>query len=486
MDIRSLRDEGLYKCDVAWELGIDRKTVAKYWDGPRDEPEKPRYKRRARKIDPYLDYITERLKKWPRLSAERLYQEIAIRGYTGSRRTVRRAVAELHPKQAREYKPFETLPGEQAQVDWGHMGQIHVDGVEMPLYCFVFTLSWSRVRYVEFVTSLNMATFLACMHRAFEYIGGVPKEVVFDNAKTVVAERVGGIVRYNEHLLRMAATYGFAPKACWSYDPESKGKAESSVKYVKTGFFYGREHEGLEELNAQALTWCNETANRKVHGTTGEVPFERLEQERPYLKPLLATEPLYIVEERRATKTAVIAVEGNRYSVPSSLARRKVRYRRYEDHIELLDGDRVVDRIKLLKGRRRQQIEDRHYPAHARKGARAAHPLHARFEALAPSAKEYLQGLSRSGPGKLREQMEKIVALADRYSVDALEQAMGRGLKFGVFGYGSLKRILERQQKAPETLRPSPRDGRGRSPQLAEAAVGVEQRDLSYYGGDWR
>lgn len=70
MDIRSLRDEGLYKCDVAWELGIDRKTVAKYWDGPRDEPEKPRYKRRARKIDPYLDYITERLKKWPRLSAE--------------------------------------------------------------------------------------------------------------------------------------------------------------------------------------------------------------------------------------------------------------------------------------------------------------------------------------------------------------------------------------------------------------------------------
>src|SRR5690606_1386048 len=223
-----MRDEGLFKSDVAERLGIDRKTVAKYWDGPRDDPEKPRYKRRRRKIDPYMDYITTRLEKWPKLSAERLYQEIVAEGYDGSRRSVRRAVAAIRPRPIREYKPFETLPGEQAQVDWGHMDRSQLDGAELPVYCFVFTLSWSRMRYVEFVTSLNMATFLASMHRAFEYIGGVPAEVVFDNAKTVVAERVGGVVRYNENLLRLAATYGFEPKACWAYDPESKGKVESA------------------------------------------------------------------------------------------------------------------------------------------------------------------------------------------------------------------------------------------------------------------
>lgn len=479
--IRNLRDEGLFKSDVAVRLGIDRKTVAKYWDGSADDPEKPRYARRRRKIDPYLNYITRRLEKWPELSAERLFQEIVEQGYDGSRRSVRRAVAGIRPQRFREYKPFETLPGEQAQVDWGHMGRIRIDGVEMPLYAFVLTLAWSRVRYVEFVTSLNMATLLASMHRALEYVGGVPGEVVFDNAKTVVSERVGGVVRFNENLLRMAVTYGFQPRACWSHDPESKGKVESAVKYVKRGFFYGRSFRDLGDLNAQARVWCDDVANRKVHGTTGEAPWDRLEQEKAHLKPLTVTEPLYIVEDRRATKTQLISIEGNRYSVPPAFARRKVRYRRHEGRIELLDGSRVVDRIELVPGRGKEQIQERHYPAHTRKARRAPHPLQARFEGLAPSAKAYLQGLSRSRTGHLREQMEQIVELGARYRPEALEQAMQRSLGFEAFGYGRLKRILERQAKAPTSLPTLALRKPETAHALAKAAVGVEQRDLRYY-----
>lgn len=486
VDIRALRSEGLYKNNVAALLGIDRKTVAKYWDGPATNPEAPRYKRRKRKIDPYMDYITARLEQWPLLSAERLYQEIVAMGYDGSRRSVRRAVAEVRPKKKREYKPFETLPGEQAQVDWGHMGRILVDGVNVPLYCFVFTLSWSRVRYVEFVTTLNMATFLGCMHRAFQYIGGVPREIVFDNAKTVVAERVGGVVRYNQNLMHMAATYGFRPRACWANDPESKGKVESSISYVKKGFFYGREFKGLDDLNAQALRWCNEIANSKVHSTTNEVPCQRLEQERAFLQPLTVAQPLCIIEERRVTKTQLISVEGNTYSVPPVFAQKKVRYRRYEDRIELLDGDEVVDTIRLVAGRGRRCIDDRHYPAHLGKKERARHPLQARFEALAPSAREYLQGLAQHGPGRLREQMEQIVALAQHCSQDALEQAMQRSIAFQAFGYGRLKRILQRLEKAPQTLRTPLSRAETRSKELAAVSVGVERRDLSYYGGEQR
>jgi hypothetical protein len=127
-----------------------------------------------------------------------------------------------------------------------------------------------------------------CMHRAFEYIGGVPSEILFDNAKTVVSERVGGLVRFNENLLWLAATYGFTPKACWTNDPESKGKVESSIKYVKRDFYYGCSYNGLGDLNRQALEWCNEVANCKIHSTTGEVPFERLAEERSYLHPRLS------------------------------------------------------------------------------------------------------------------------------------------------------------------------------------------------------
>src|SRR5690606_38105750 len=97
------------------------------------------------------------------------------------------------------------------------------------LYCFVFTMSWSRLMYVEFVVSLNMATFLASLARALEYVGGVPKVILFDNAKTVVAERVGTVVRFNEDLMNFALRAGFTPRACWIGDPESKGKVESGV-----------------------------------------------------------------------------------------------------------------------------------------------------------------------------------------------------------------------------------------------------------------
>lgn len=307
----------------------------------------------------------------------------------------------------------------------------------------------------------------------------------FDNAKTVVSERVGNIVRYNEDLLRMAATYGFQPRACWARDPESKGKVESNVKYVKRGFYYARTWSDLADLNHQAVAWCNEIANQKVHSTTGEIPFVRLEEERAHLKPLGVAEPLCVVESRKATKTQLISIEGNRYSVPSTFARRKVTFRRYEGHIELLDQGQVLERIELVLGTGKQQISERHYPEHSKKSTRASHPLQARFEALAPSAKTYLRGLSQSRTGHLREQMEKITALATQYDVDALEAAITRSVQFGAFGYGQLKRILERQKRAPQSLpghrRSTRTDERLR---IINGGVTVEKRDLAYYGRD--
>ncbi len=483
VEIRHYREQGLTKTATALRVGSDRKTVAKYWDGPVDDPDKPRYRQRSKLADPYLEYITERLRKYPELTAERIYREIENRGYTGSRRTVRRCVAKLREKTYREYKPIETLPGEQAQVDWGHCGTISVDGRRIPLYVFVFSLSWSRARYVEFVTSQSMATFYGCMHRAFEYVGGVPREILFDNAKTVVTERVGGVVRYNENLLRLAASYGFRPKACWANDPESKGKVESSVKYVKRDFHYACSYSDLQDLNVQARQWCDKVANCKVHGTTGEVPFERLSQERQYLQPVRVKQPLFIVETRKATKTQLISIDGNKYSVPVQFARKRVKYRRYEDRIELLEDDKLVDTVQLAAGKGKNIIQDRHYPAHSR-AKRVSHPLQVKFEELAPSARAYLQGLSRSRSGHLRDQMEKIISLADTYSGDELEAAMKRGIAFKAFGYSQLKRTVEKQRRNPLCLPVQPKDA---STTLAHYTsiqnAGIEQRDLGYYGG---
>lgn len=298
-----LRDAGLNKTAVARRLKLHRQTVTKYWDGSVDEMTPPRYKARLTKVEPYREYITSRLEEYPELHAEALFHEIKTMGYDGSARTVRRFVAKIRPQKVREYKPVDALPGEQAQVDWGHVGTHVVNGVRRKLYVFVMTLSWSRAMYFEFVTSLNMATFAGSLHRALAFFKGVPKEVVFDNAKTVVADRVGDAVQFNSDLLHLALHYGFTPRACWIHDPESKGKVESNVKYVKKSFFYGRKFDGVNELNAQAQQWIEAVAHRRVHGTTFKHPGEELEKERPYMSPFVAgSGPSGIVEQRSVSK----------------------------------------------------------------------------------------------------------------------------------------------------------------------------------------
>lgn len=480
MEIRELRDQGLFKSSVAERLGIDRGTVSKYWEGPVDNIPEPRYAAKGSKIDPFGDYITSRLEKYPELSAVRLFREIQAQGYDGSERTVRRYVARTRPQKHRCFKPIEVLPGEQAQVDWGHFGTIIIHGKRLKLYAFVFTLSWSRAMYVEFITSLNMATFSGCIHRAFERMGGVPTEVLFDNAKTVVSERVGAVVQFNETLLRLAIRYGFTPKACWVQDPESKGRVESNVKYVRNGFFYGFEYDGLNELNAGARRWIAEVAHRRVHGTTKEIPGEQLEVEHEYLRPFNASDgPLGIIETRQVSKDGLISVDQNHYSVPSKFQRQKIRIRRFENTVDILDGDKPVYRHELKPGLGQRIVIDEHYPEHAER-KRRSHPLQEQFELLCPEAEVYLQGLSRSGKGSLRDQMEKIVSFAEGCNGGIVSAAMQRSIKFNAYGYGVFKRIVERLVKAPESL-----------PDI-DVKTGVDfvqnkkpglQRDPSYYSG---
>lgn len=480
VDIMQLKEQGLSKRAIAKRLGISRGTVSKYWDISDLELEQPRYDSRTQLIEPYQNYITNRLEKYPELSANRLFKEIKRQGFKGSERTVRRYVQAIRPVKHREYKPFETLPGEQAQVDWGHFGTIDIEGERYKLYAFVFTLCWSRLSYVEFVIRLDMSSFLSSMHRALEYIVGVPREILFDNAKVVVSERVGNIVRFSEDLLHMALAYGFTPRACWTYDAESKGKVESQVKYVRRGFFYACEFKDLVDLNQQARTWCDTEANIRVHGTTGEIPQKQLQKELLHLRPLPEVRSMpFVLEKRSVTRTSLISVDGNNYSVPSRWARGTVRFRKYEKHLELLDGQQVVDTIQLQYGRGKRFTQDEHYPEHQKAQQRKtpSHPLQAKFEGLAPEAKNYLEGLSQARVGGLREQMEKIIALKDLYQTPAIGQAMQRALQYRAFGYGTLKRILKGQDTGSLPEKPTPT-----MPLPDSLDVKVQQRDLSYYG----
>jgi transposase len=481
VDVRSLGNEGLNKSQIAARLGLHRETVAKYL-AMTEIPTARRRRSGSRKVDAYRDHLRQRLAKWPELSAKQLYREIRKQGYQGSERTLRRAVAAMRDKAApvRRYRPVTTLPGEQAQVDWGHFGSITVDGQVLPLYAFVFTLSYSRWLYAEFTTSQDMATFLGCHRRALAAAGGVPSEIVYDNAKTVTVSRVGHVVQFSAGLLGLAAGYGFRPRACWVGDPESKGRVENRIHFLKQAFFYGYELSTLDVLNADGRQWCAEVGNGEVCTATGVTPQAGLADERPALRPLpVAPVEVAVVEDRHVSKTGLIHWLGNVYSVPERVQRQTVRVHDFEDRLEVFHGQERVVVLARECGKGKRVIRAEHYGRRSGPGSRGE-PLQQRFEAIGPRAPEFLRALARVRHGHLRDHAEGILELVDHYGAAAVHRAMERAATFHAYGYGILKRIVEQTLQDPRALPEAPEPA---APPLADQvpAVSVQQRPLDYY-----
>jgi transposase len=308
MEIQKLHHDGLSVSEIARQLDLDRKTVRKYLrEAPRAYERKPK----GWKIDPFRSYLRERWEQGVH-NAARLFVEIRKRGYGGCETQVKKVVRAWRSEgQERAFVRFETAPGEQAQMDWGHFG----NWSGRRLYGFALTLSWSRMQYVEFTQRQDAETLLDCMVHALSYFGGVPQTVLTDNMKTVVVDRIDGQPRFHAKLLDFAGYYGFLPRVCHPYRPQTKGKIESTIRYIKSSFWPGLSFDSLADLNRQALAWCEE-ANRRVHATTREVPLERLPHEG--LTPL-AGQPAYdtsYVSHRQVAKDCLVSYRGNRYSVP--------------------------------------------------------------------------------------------------------------------------------------------------------------------------
>lgn len=485
IQVEKLKNEGLSNVSIARNLGIHRETVASYLS----RVEKARVegrpiedlvvtRARGSIVEPFLDYMRQRLNDYPALTAKRLYKEIRKQDYKGSYRTVRRYVARLKAQiPQRVYMPYETDPGEQAQVDWGHEEWVR-NGVKVKVYSFVYVLSHSRMRYVEYVTSLDSVVFLNCLYRAFEYMGGVPKKILFDNAKVVVSERVGSVIRFQTDLLQFAALMRFQPDACWVEDPESKGKVESTVGYVHRDFFYGREFTDLGSMNQQSREWCDEV-NREVHSTTQEIPVERWVAERVHLTPLPQKKPdLFRVQKVKVNKACLFSFGSNKYSVPKEYARQYVRLEIYEHEFRVLANEMEIGRWPRTQDRNKQFLIEEHYQGRFKGSKKSA--LEVEFRGLCDEAQAYLDKLKETRGNNLRDQMKQIVELAEYFSTEELGQAMNRSLRYGSFGYDVLHRILKRQRDTPRSLpEVAERTTPLKTPQLPR--VTVETRDTSYY-----
>lgn len=340
MNILELRTQGFSLRAISEKTGHSRNTVKKVL-GEKQATSLGK-KARGSKLDPYKEHLEQRFKEHG-LSAVRLVEEIRALGYEGTVDAVRRHLRQFRRARTREERVtvrFETAPGKQAQADWGYCGKIDEGGRQVSLYVFVIVLSYSRQLFVHFTTSMKMAALVRCHQLAFDYFGGWPESILYDNMKQVRISRS----KWNEQFLDFANHHGFTPKTHLPYRPRTKGKVERSVDYVKDSLLKGLEFSSLSELNARALHWLENTCNVRVHATTKERPVDRFEKESPFLTPVstIGVYDLIAPVNRTVSWESTICFQGSRYSVPPAYAGEVVQVTAAGGMIHVRSGDSIV------------------------------------------------------------------------------------------------------------------------------------------------
>jgi transposase len=348
-EIEELKRQGLSINAISKLTGNDRKTIRKYLGQAEVAPVYGPREQRPSKLDIFKTYIEDRLKAgvW---NARVLMRELRQRGYDGGYTIL---TDWLRPQReaagAVAVRRFETPIGHQAQVDWGHLGTIDIDGKSVNMWGFAFTLGYSRAMMAEAALDQTLGTLLRMHEEAFRQLGGVPAEILYDRMKTVwlrTDER--GEIVWHPVFLDFARYWGFRPRLCRPYRAQTKGKIESGVKYVRRNFLcglQGREPGNLIDFNGDLRQWIWEVANQRVHGTTHERVDCRWQSEKLHLQTVVGRMPYPYVDEelRKVARDAYVSWESNRYSVPWAYAGSQVWVRDRDNQIEVhYGGERIA------------------------------------------------------------------------------------------------------------------------------------------------
>jgi len=350
---------------IAAELGCSRDTVQRYlatggW-APYRAPE------RAGMLAGHGAWLAERFRRH-RGNADVVRQELAAElGIAVSLRTVERAVAHLRRELAAEALAtvrFETPPGRQLQIDLGERWVV-VGEERVRVYLFVATLGYSRRVYAKAFRHGRQSAWFEGLEGAFRHFGGLPEEVLLDNAKALVEQHDAGTreVVFNARLHAFARYWGVRPVACVPYRARTKGKDERGVGYVKHNAVAGRTFAGWAALEAHLAWWMREIADRRVRGTTGETPIARFErEERRALRPPGGRPPFRQVREltRRVQNDGCVDVDTNHYSVPWLLIGAQVGVAVSGGEVRIHHAGAEVARHGQRRGRRERVVDRAH------------------------------------------------------------------------------------------------------------------------------
>ena len=476
MDFHMLRRQGLSIRKIAAVSGVSRNAVRRAL-----RSSIPPNGKRQRFQDVKLASYYEQIAMWLRdpvkshWTGARMLDELQDLGYNGGRTILMDYLRRVRPKRVAQAEArFYVKPGQQLQVDWAEMGPVPIADIMTKVYVFVAILAWSRTLFVRFTTDMQLLTWLDCHRRAFEFLGGVPSEVLIDNLKTGVDSRAGGTIRWNVKYKELAVAYGFVPMAHVPMRPKTKGRVERIVSYTRGRFFVGRDVLSLERLNEDAMNWLERRANRRVHRVTTQRPCDRLTIERPLLMPLVQYDVM-LEQNRIADPYGLVSCDGVRYSVPSQYARKPVVMQQRPDGLTfMVDREPIARHAWAKPGIRLVQLPE-HLPP-------KPHPRHERFvglgdrvaESFGELGRRYVEAVEARAPHAplaiLREVCEREAEFGRPIVAAAIESL----LQFKVIKRGTLSRLCYRFGAIPK-LQVTPTCG---FPDVA-----VERRDLAVYDG---
>lgn len=479
--IKALLAQGKTVSDVSRKLQMDPKTIRKYRDMDMEtfaelKRQSIRPSEQEKQFESWIEQKLETMIEDGLINAQVIYQEIKKLGFTGSSRTVRRWISNKRPKRGkrRVFKPFETKAGEQAQVDFGEK-RMKRDGKQVSVHFASMVLSYSRMRYVTFYDRpLDTEMFLAFHREAFAYFRGLPDKILYDQTKLVVLQETYGEVEFNGAFYGFANWYGFQPVVCHARDPQTKGKVEAAVKYVKNNFLLARKWESWSCLNQQGLQWLEEVANKKPHEITGVSPCELWQEEIPHLKPLRDGHPVVppALRNHLVYQDGLVKVLGNRYSVPSPFHGGMIKVRITDEKVEFYDEhDAIVcwHWRSLSKGKR--IIDGNHYE----KAYTVPTSVLAQQAAVIYSL-EVVASIQNKYPRHFREQLKGLIRLAESHEKTTLRAAAEQTQRFKCSSYKNIKKtaahLLDTNSQIPQL---------GNFDGQMAFDLGLENRPVDYY-----
>jgi transposase len=423
-------------------------------------------------VDPYVPFIIETLKKYPRLTASRLHQMVRERGYRGAPDHFRHLVARYRPRPAAEsFLRLRTLPGEQGQVDWAHFGKVQIGRATRVLWAFVMVLSWSRAIFLRFYLSAAMPSFLRGHVDAFRWFSGVPRVLLYDNLKSAVLERQGQAIRFHPTLLELSGHYRYEARPVAVARGNEKGRVERAIRYVRDSFFEARSWTSLEDLNHQAEQWATSVAlDRRWPEDDQRQVRDVFQEERSYLLGLPDDE--FPTDERvevEVGKTPYARFDLNDYSVPHDRVRRSLVVVASLDTVRVLEGQNVIATHARSWDRGEQVEQTAHIErlAEQKSLARRRRGMN-RLTRAVPSSEALLARAAERGHN-LGNMTARLLAMLDAVSAEDLEYAIRQAVERDMPTLGAVRQLVE--QRRAELGKPPAVLTRFSTPKAADVIV---------------